>query len=116
MHSCGLHCPGGLVDPRESVRDAAVRECKEETGIDTEFVALAAFRESQSGPFGTSDMYFVAILKLDDRYVAEGNSRPEPTPDPKEIAACRWVGGWLGVVCCLQANVIFQVGFSCSSH
>ena len=47
---------GGLVDRRESVCDAAVRECREETGIETEFVALSAFRESQTGPFGTSDL------------------------------------------------------------
>ena len=38
---------GGLVDPLESIASAAVRECKEETGIDTDFVALSAFRESQ---------------------------------------------------------------------
>ncbi len=32
------------MDPGEYLSEAAVREVKEETGVDTEFVAVAAFR------------------------------------------------------------------------
>lgn len=79
------------MDPLESIGDAAVRECKEETGIETEFVALSAFRESQSGPFSTSDLYYIALLKLSDKYAAAGQTRPETDPDPAEIAAAKYV-------------------------
>ncbi|PNX67570.1 nudix hydrolase 2-like protein, partial [Trifolium pratense] len=35
--------PTGAVDVGEDVCDAAIREVKEETGIDTEFVEVLAF-------------------------------------------------------------------------
>ena len=82
---------GGLVDPLESIADAAVRECKEETGIDSDFVSLSAFRESQSGPWSTSDLYYIALLKLSDKYTAAKETRPVPHPDPTEIAAAKYV-------------------------
>jgi ADP-ribose pyrophosphatase YjhB (NUDIX family) len=36
--------PTGVVEPGEDINLGAVREVKEETGIDTEFVEVLAFR------------------------------------------------------------------------
>ena len=77
------------MDPKEDVAAAAVREVKEETGIDAEFACIGAVRETHQGPFGTSDLYCVCVLKLAPHY-GEG-SLPEPTPEQSEIAAARWL-------------------------
>lgn len=37
--------PGGLAESGEKIVEVGMREVKEETGIDTEFVSLIGFRE-----------------------------------------------------------------------
>ncbi|XP_043689301.1 nudix hydrolase 2-like [Telopea speciosissima] len=55
--------PTGAVDEGEDICKAAVREVKEETGIDAEFVEILAFRQSHQSFFGKSDLLFVCMLR-----------------------------------------------------
>ncbi|MED6145058.1 nudix (nucleoside diphosphate linked moiety X)-type motif 2, variant 2 [Stylosanthes scabra] len=55
--------PTGVVDAGEEIFAAAIREVKEETGIDTEFVEVLAFREVQNSFFGKSDLSFLCMLR-----------------------------------------------------
>ncbi|XP_049386919.1 nudix hydrolase 2-like [Solanum stenotomum] len=55
--------PTGVVDEGEDICMAAVREVQEETGIETEFVELLAFRQSHKSFFGKSDLFFICMLK-----------------------------------------------------
>jgi len=74
--------PGGALHPGEHIVDAVVREVKEETGVETEFVSLVCFRHWHGYRHGKSDIYFVTRL------------RPlthEIELDPGEIAECLWM-------------------------
>ncbi|KAG6719306.1 hypothetical protein I3842_04G195600 [Carya illinoinensis] len=55
--------PTGVVDEGEDICPAAIREVKEETGIDTEFVEVLAFRQSHKSFFRKSDLFFVCLLR-----------------------------------------------------
>lgn len=55
--------PSGVVRQGEDVFAGAIREVKEETGIDTEFVEVIGFRQSHRGAFGKSDLYFLCVLR-----------------------------------------------------
>ncbi|KAI4305625.1 hypothetical protein L6164_028981 [Bauhinia variegata] len=55
--------PTGAVDEGEDICTAAVREVKEETGIETEFVEVLAFRQSHQSFFQKSDLFFVCMLQ-----------------------------------------------------
>jgi len=49
-----------------------MREVFEETGVQTNFEGILAFRDRQTGLFGRSDLYYIALL----------------TPTSSEIAKC----------------------------
>ncbi|XP_019188913.1 PREDICTED: nudix hydrolase 2-like isoform X2 [Ipomoea nil] len=55
--------PTGVVDEGEDICNAAVREVKEETGIDAKFVEILAFRQSHKSFFEKSDLFFVCMLQ-----------------------------------------------------
>ncbi|XP_070206088.1 uncharacterized protein [Littorina saxatilis] len=66
----------------EDLADTARREVREETGIDSEFVSLLAFRHLHKYRFGCSDMYFICVMKPLTTQIK---------PCPVEIADCRWM-------------------------
>ncbi|KAH9330346.1 hypothetical protein KI387_002454, partial [Taxus chinensis] len=55
--------PTGRVEQGECINKGAVREVKEETGIDTEFLEVVGFRDGHNAAFGKSDLLFVCMLK-----------------------------------------------------
>jgi ADP-ribose pyrophosphatase YjhB (NUDIX family) len=55
--------PTGIVDLGEDIFSGAIREVKEETGIDTEFVEILAFRQFHKSFFGKSDLFFLCMMR-----------------------------------------------------
>ncbi|GJN21734.1 hypothetical protein PR202_gb09244 [Eleusine coracana subsp. coracana] len=55
--------PTGFIHASEEIFTGAVREVKEETGIDTEFVELIAFRHAHNVAFQKSDLFFICLLR-----------------------------------------------------
>ncbi|KVH99207.1 NUDIX hydrolase domain-containing protein [Cynara cardunculus var. scolymus] len=47
----------------EDISAGVIREVVEETGIDTEFVEVLAFRQSHKAFFGKSDLFFVCMMR-----------------------------------------------------
>ncbi|KAK7837752.1 nudix hydrolase 2 [Quercus suber] len=74
--------PTGVVNEGEDICTAAIREVKEETGIDTEFVEVLAFRQSHKSFFTKSDLLFICMLKPRNFDVERQNS---------EIEAAQWM-------------------------
>ncbi|XP_010243938.2 PREDICTED: nudix hydrolase 2-like [Nelumbo nucifera] len=54
--------PTGSVEEGEDICKGAIREVKEETGIDTEFVEILAFRQRHKSFFEKSDLHFLCML------------------------------------------------------
>lgn len=79
--------PGGLSELGESLDEAAIREVKEETGVDCVFKSVLGFRHSHNLQFGRSDMYFVCRLEP----VEVDGVIPIPEAQEGEIAAADWV-------------------------
>ncbi|XP_021766651.1 nudix hydrolase 2-like [Chenopodium quinoa] len=55
--------PTGTANQGEDICAAAVREVKEETGIETKFEQVLTFREHHKAFFQKSDLFFVCFLK-----------------------------------------------------
>ncbi|XP_057799682.1 nudix hydrolase 8-like [Salvia miltiorrhiza] len=75
--------PTGFILESEEIYTGAVREVKEETGIDTEFVEVVAFRHAQNVSFEKSDLFFVCMLRP---------TSAEIVVDDLEIQAAKWMG------------------------
>ncbi|KAL4562949.1 hypothetical protein LXL04_026980 [Taraxacum kok-saghyz] len=74
--------PTGVVDEGEDICDAAVREVKEETGIDAKFVEILAFRQSHKKFFGKSDLFFMCMLEPLSFHIQK---------QEREIEAAQWM-------------------------
>ncbi|MFC4656358.1 NUDIX domain-containing protein [Rheinheimera marina] len=73
--------PGGMVDAKEHLAEAVVREVREETGIEARFDSMLALRHHHQGQFGASNIYFVCRLYAEEK---------TPVADPNEILQVRW--------------------------
>ena len=79
--------PGGHLDPGEDPADAALREGREETGLDLVHATTPptiAHVDAHDGPKGH--------LHLDVRYVLTATTDADPTPPPDESQDCHWFG------------------------
>ncbi|PSS20832.1 Nudix hydrolase [Actinidia chinensis var. chinensis] len=74
--------PTGYINKSEDIFSGAVREVKEETGVDTMFLEMVAFRHAHLVAFEKSDLLFVCMLKP---------LSSEITIDEKEIQAAKWM-------------------------
>ncbi|XP_068650512.1 nudix hydrolase 8-like [Aristolochia californica] len=74
--------PTGFILESEDIYSGVVREVKEETGIDTEFVEIIAFRHAQRVAFGKSDLFFICMLKPHSTHILVDNL---------EVQAAKWM-------------------------
>ena len=85
--------PTGLTDPGEDIVEAAIREAKEETGLDVEFDRIICIRQAHGGAFNQSDMFFVCLLHLSPKY-KEGLKKGievQLVAQEEEIADIKWM-------------------------
>lgn len=74
--------PGGYVERGEDIAKAAVREVKEETGVEAAFISLVTFRHTHNMMFGNSDIYMLLMMRaLSDKIVIS----------PREVKDCKWM-------------------------
>lgn len=73
--------PGGMVDAKEHLADAAIREVLEETGVAASFDSFLGLRHHHQGQFGASNLYMVCRLTAEET---------QPVPEPGEILQARW--------------------------
>jgi len=73
--------PGGRVNFNEDIPTGVLREVFEETGIKATFKKIIGFRHLLSGLMGSSDIYFICVLKAESDKI---------TIDPEEISQARF--------------------------
>ncbi|KAI5071367.1 hypothetical protein GOP47_0013618 [Adiantum capillus-veneris] len=74
--------PTGLINQGEDLCCGAVREVKEETGVETEFLQVVSFRHGHHVSFSKSDLYFTCVLRpLSCNIILQDN----------EIEAAKWI-------------------------
>lgn len=75
--------PTGFILASEEIFTGAIREVKEETGVDTEFVDVVAFRHAHNVAFQKSDLFFICMLRPVSSQIK--------IIDETEIQAAKWM-------------------------
>jgi 8-oxo-dGTP diphosphatase len=80
------HPPGGIVEPGETLREAVVREVKEECELDVEVGDMLSVEEWRASIRG-DDCYFVGVF-----FICEPKGSLEVHLQAEEAAGYAWVG------------------------
>ncbi|CAB3253458.1 unnamed protein product [Arctia plantaginis] len=74
--------PGGYVERGEDIIEAAIREVKEETGVDATFQSLVTFRHNHNMMFGNSDIYVILMMNALSEQIKSSQ---------REVNKCQWM-------------------------
>ena len=78
--------PGGRISQGESPHEAAIREVKEETGLETEVLGLLYTGPRKRG----TGMYYCFLGRVVGGELCLGED-PELSPDAQELREVRWI-------------------------
>jgi mutator protein MutT len=78
--------PGGVIEFGETPQEAAIRECKEETGCIVEIIRLLPFAHSRVWKRADGDIYQAFVWCFEARYV-----KGEIKPSDREVSEIKWV-------------------------
>jgi ADP-ribose pyrophosphatase len=77
-----LELPGGMTDENENIKDAAIRECREETGMAcSDLIHLLTYRPGLDNVENLTHIYVARCAERDSTF--------EPTPD--EVLGIAWI-------------------------
>lgn len=78
--------PGGHVEPGETIEQCALRETKEETGLDAKFITVLGYQEIFNPPSFQRDAHFISF-----HCVLEVDSEDLSNADKREVSEYKWV-------------------------
>lgn len=85
--------PTGLINQNEHIPSAALRELKEETGIDASFKGVLCFRQLARGFMSKCDLFFLCVCEAEslEIYAQESEIEKAEWLDAKEFFGQKWL-------------------------